>query len=51
MFTNEQNMGLLQRSWVEETVYKVVSHWLSGKDKVLDAAVSKEVDDIDSFLE
>ena len=39
MFTNELNMGL--PLWVL-IVYRVETYWLSSKDKVLGAVVSKE---------
>ena len=42
MFTKGLNMGLLLWAWVEKTVHGVVTHWLSGKEQVLNAAVSKE---------
>ena len=31
MFTNGQNMGLLQQAWVEKTVDGVETHWHFGK--------------------
>ena len=42
MFTNWLNMGLPRWAWVEKTVHRVETHWLSSKEKVLDTAVSKE---------
>ena len=42
MFTNEQNMGLLQRARVKKTVYEMETDWLSGKGKVQGAVVGKE---------
>ena len=35
-------MGLSQWAWVEKTVCSVETHWLSGKEKVPGATVSKE---------
>ena len=42
MLTNGLNMGLPLRARVKKTVHGVETHWLSGKEKVLGAAVSKE---------
>ena len=42
MFTNKLNMGLPLWSWMEKTVHGVKKHWLSNKEKVLGATVSKE---------
>ena len=39
---NGINMGSPQRSWVEKTIYGVKIFWLSGKEKVPDAVISKE---------
>ena len=50
IFMNGLNMGLPQYTWVEKTVHGVETHLLSGKEKVLDAAFSKE-DNADSVLE
>ena len=35
-------MALLLWAWVKKTVHEVVTHWLSGEEKVLGAMVSKE---------
>ena len=42
MFTNGLNMGLPLWDWIEKTVHGMEMHWLSGKEKVPGAAVSKE---------
>ena len=42
MFTNRLNIGLLLWDWMEKTVHRVETHWLSSKEKVLGAVVSKE---------
>ena len=42
MFANGLNMALPQWTWVEKTLHGVESHWLSGKEKVLGIAASKE---------
>ena len=42
MFTNGLNMGLLLWAWVKKTVQGMEPHWYSNKEKVSDAAVSKE---------
>ena len=39
---NGLDMALQVSTGVEKTVYGVETHWLSGKEKVTDAAVSKE---------
>ena len=44
MFTNRRDMGLPLHTWVEKTVNRVETPWLSGKEKVRDAVVSKEGD-------
>ena len=49
IFTNGLNMSLLLQASVEKTVYKVETHWLSDKEKVPDAVVSKEAH-VDSVL-
>ena len=49
MFTNRLNMGLPLRAWFEKTAHEVETHWLSCKEKVLGAAVSKE-GNIDNLL-
>ena len=36
----------LPQAWVEKAVHGMKTHWLSGKEKVLGAAVSKEGDGI-----
>ena len=41
-FTNELNMDSLLQAWVKKTIHWVKTHWLSGKDKVLCAVVSKD---------
>ena len=33
LFTNKLNMGLLLRVWVENTVNRLETYWLSGKEK------------------
>ncbi len=50
ILTNQINMGLQQRTWVEKRVHGVETHWISGKEKVSGAAVSK-VAHADSLLE
>ena len=42
MFSNEVNMGVPSRASVKKTFYEVETHWLSGKEKIVDAASSKE---------
>ena len=42
VFSNWLNMGLLQRVWREEIFHVVGTDWVSGKENVLRAAVSKE---------
>ena len=42
MFTNGLNMGLPLCAWVKKIVLGVETPWLSGKEKVQGAAVSKE---------
>ena len=42
LFTNGLNIALLQRSWVEKTIYGWKKHWHFGKEKVLGAVFSKE---------
>ena len=37
-------MNLPQQTLVEKAVSRVETHWLSGKEKVLGTAVSKEAD-------
>ena len=49
MFTNELNVGLPRGVWVEKTVYGVQTHWLSGTEKILDEAASKQ-DDTENLL-
>ena len=44
MFPNGLNMGLPLWASVEETVVGEETHWLSGKEKVPDAEVSKDGD-------
>ena len=41
-FRNEQNVCLPQRTWVTKTFNGLKTPWLSGKEKIPDAAVSKE---------
>ena len=41
MFTAELNLGLPLQAWVEKTIHAVEIHWLSGKEKVPSAAISK----------
>ena len=42
VFTNKLNITLPLQAWVENTVSGVKIHWLSSKEKVLGAAVSKD---------
>ena len=42
MFTNGLNIGLSLRAWAEKTVYGENINWLSCKEKVQGAAISKE---------
>ena len=42
MFTNSLNMGLKPWAWVENEVHGVETHWLSCKENILGAVVSKE---------
>ena len=49
-FTNELNKILQLGTWDEKTVYGGETQWLSGKEKVINAAVSKN-GHADSFLE
>ena len=42
IFTNRLNMGLPQLAWVEKTIDGVETHWLSGREKVSNAKLSKE---------
>ena len=42
MFPNGLNIGSLLRARIEKTVYGIETHQLSGKEKVLEAAVSKK---------
>ena len=48
MFTNELVIGLPLWVWIKKTVYGEKIHWLSGKEKVPGAAVSKK-EDADNF--
>ena len=41
-FTNGQKTGLALRVWIEKTGHLVEIHWLSNKENVPRAAVSKE---------
>ena len=41
-FTNELNIGLPLRGLVEKIVHRVEKHWLTDKENILSAAVSKE---------
>ena len=41
-FTNRQNMGLPLWGQVAKTIHGKKKHWLSGKEKVLGAAVNEE---------
>ena len=50
IFTNGLNMVWSLWAWVEKQVHGVETHWLSGKEKFLDAVVSKE-DHADNVLE
>ena len=50
MFTNELNMNLPLRTWVENPSHEIKIHWLSDNEKVLGATVSKE-GHADSILE
>ena len=50
MFTNEPNIGLLPQIRVEKRVHRMEIHWLSSKEKVSGAVVSKE-GNADNFLE
>ena len=49
MFANRLNMGLSLSAWIKKTVHGVETHWLSSKEKVPDAAVTKD-SDVDSLL-
>ena len=40
MFTNKQNMGSPQQTWVEKTTYDEKTPWLSSKKIVPDAKAS-----------
>ena len=42
MFTNGQNIALPLQAKVKKIVHKMETYWLSSKEKVLGAAVSKE---------
>ena len=42
IFINEPIRDLSLRVWIEKTVYRVKTYWLTGKEKVLCAVVSKE---------
>ena len=42
MFTNGLNIGLPQRAWAQMAVHEVKTQWLSRKETVPDATVSKE---------
>ena len=42
MFTNGLIIGLPLEASVEKLVYGVETYWLSGKEKLLGAAISKE---------
>ena len=42
MFTNGLNTSWTQGDWVENTVRREETHWLSGKEKVPHATFSKE---------
>ena len=42
IFPNGLNIDFPQQTWVKKAVHKVETHWLSGKGKVLGAAVNKE---------
>ena len=49
MYTNELNMTLTQGVWTKKTVYQMERNWLSGKEKVPGAAISKNDHHTDSF--
>ena len=42
MFTNGQNMGLPLWTWIKKNICGMEMNWLSSKEKVLGAALSKE---------
>ena len=42
IFTNGQNINLSRRDWVKKIFHGVETNWLSGKENVADAVVSKE---------
>ena len=42
IFANGLYVGLARQAWVGKTVHRVERHWLSGKEKVPGAVVSKE---------
>ena len=49
IFSNGLNMGLPIQAWVDKSVHRVETYWLSGKEKVPGTAISKE-GHADSFL-
>ena len=49
IFNNRLKIILPLGGWAEKSVHEMETHWLSGKEKVQDTAVSKEVH-TDSFL-
>ena len=42
MHTNGLNMGLPLLAWVKKTIYRQETHWLSRKENIPSAVVSKE---------
>ena len=42
IYINGINMGLLLQAWVEKIVHGEEIHWLSGKENVPGAVISKE---------
>ena len=42
IFTNRLNLNLTLQAWIKKTVHGGETHWISSKEKVLDAVINKE---------